>query len=93
MAALKDHERFHTGEKSYDCVICNKAFRKSGALRMHKMIHDEQRRHTMHAMPLAHTMHALAHTPCMPLLLFASLHLGWGRGRALPEPLCALHGI
>ena len=50
-AALKDHKRFHTGEKSYDCVICNKAFRTSGALIMHKLIHDEQRRHTMHAMP------------------------------------------
>ena len=43
-AALKDHKRFHTGEKSYDCVICNEAFSTNGALRMHKMIHDEHRR-------------------------------------------------
>lgn len=32
---LKIYERFHTGEKSYKCDICQKAFSNRNTLRLH----------------------------------------------------------
>ena len=40
------HERPVEGKKSSDCEVGKKAFSTSGALRIHQMIHNEQRRPT-----------------------------------------------
>ena len=37
MDKLTDHNRIHTGEKQHNCEICEKAFRLSTNLTLHKL--------------------------------------------------------
>jgi hypothetical protein len=37
------HKRTHTGEKAYECDVCNERFSGSGALTVHKRTHTGDR--------------------------------------------------
>ena len=46
MDYLKTHERFHNGEKPYDCEQCDKSFTTTGSLRTHMRIHSRENPYT-----------------------------------------------
>jgi len=35
--------RIHTNEKPYECDVCEKRFRQSGSLKIHKRIHTNEK--------------------------------------------------
>ena len=42
---LAEHKTTHSGEKSYECNVCNKKFSRSGHLVDHKRIHNRENPH------------------------------------------------
>lgn len=40
---LQNHEKIHTGEKSYSCAICNKPFRRDHHLKVHMRLHSGEK--------------------------------------------------
>ena len=43
---LTNHKRIHSGERSYTCDMCNKAFSQLSNLTAHKRIHSGERPYT-----------------------------------------------
>ena len=43
LATLKLHEKNHSGGNPYQCDTCNKSFKQKNNLKVHKMIHTDER--------------------------------------------------
>ncbi len=40
---LKQHQRIHTGEKSYKCSYCDKSFNRAEHLNVHERVHTGEK--------------------------------------------------